>query len=274
MKYDPINIYSQKKLQDFLDCPRRYELKYLLTQPWPAIQSEPVLEFEKHMVLGQQFHLMAQQYFSNLDENIISDQIQSGELKRWWHSFLPFAKELIEIPHKAELELIAQFNGNRLIGILDLLLIHPDQKFTIIDWKTNKQRLSKTYLQNHIQTRLYPLILQKAGKYINNKLEIEPYQIEMIYWFPEFPNSPVSFTYSMESFQKDCSFIQNIIDSIESTTAGSFQKTIQEKHCKFCNYRSLCDRGVTAGIVESDETIDWQKEIDEIDLSQIGEIAF
>ena len=44
MRLKPGFHFSQNNLQDFVDCPRRFELLHVLHLPWPAIQSEPVLE--------------------------------------------------------------------------------------------------------------------------------------------------------------------------------------------------------------------------------------
>jgi len=33
--------FAQSSLQDYLDCPRRFQLRYVLNQPWPTI--DPVL---------------------------------------------------------------------------------------------------------------------------------------------------------------------------------------------------------------------------------------
>ena len=46
-------IFSANNLQDYLDCPRRFELKYILKQNWPAITSQPVLEMENRISNGQ-----------------------------------------------------------------------------------------------------------------------------------------------------------------------------------------------------------------------------
>lgn len=274
MQIEQFQAFSQNKLQDYLDCQRRYELKHLLKQPWPAIQSEPVIENEEHMLLGQQFHLLVQQYFSGLEENLISSQINTIILQKWWQAFLKYSHGMRAIPHRAELQLNTQLNGIRLVGILDLVLAQTDQKFTIIDWKTNKNKPSRSFLKNHIQTRLYPLILTIAGKYLNNNINISPDQIEMIYWYPEFPQRPEIFVYSKEKYQNDRDYINNLISEIQIKLPGTFQKTDQLRTCNFCNYRSLCNRGVSAGIIDGDGTIDWQEEIVDIDISQIGEIAF
>jgi hypothetical protein len=54
--------FTQSSLQDYLDCPRRFQLRHVLEQPWPAVESEPLLERERLTDLGRHFHLMAQRH--------------------------------------------------------------------------------------------------------------------------------------------------------------------------------------------------------------------
>ncbi len=54
--------FSQSSLQDYADCPRRFQLRYLDKLIYPAAETEPALENEKHLQEGQNFHRLAQQY--------------------------------------------------------------------------------------------------------------------------------------------------------------------------------------------------------------------
>ena len=47
--------FSQASLSDYADCARRFQLCYLLEQPWPAVQAEPLLERERVLALGQRY---------------------------------------------------------------------------------------------------------------------------------------------------------------------------------------------------------------------------
>ena len=59
--------FSQGKLQDYVDCPRRFQLRYVLMQPWPALVVEPPDEAELQMRRGSDFHRLAQQQALGLE---------------------------------------------------------------------------------------------------------------------------------------------------------------------------------------------------------------
>ena len=54
--------YSQSSLQDYVECQRRFELRYIQRQAWPAVEVEPILEKEEHMRQGAAFHRLLQQH--------------------------------------------------------------------------------------------------------------------------------------------------------------------------------------------------------------------
>ena len=58
--------FSQSSLQDYFDCPRRFQLRYIEHLIWPAVETEPVLENERRQQEGQLFHRMVQQHLVGL----------------------------------------------------------------------------------------------------------------------------------------------------------------------------------------------------------------
>ena len=54
--------FSQGSLGDFVDCRRRFQLRYMWRLSWPAVQSEPYSEHERVMRRGVLFHQLVQQY--------------------------------------------------------------------------------------------------------------------------------------------------------------------------------------------------------------------
>ncbi|MHB8133455.1 MAG: PD-(D/E)XK nuclease family protein [Anaerolineaceae bacterium] len=266
--------FSAYKLQDYLDCERRFELKYLLKQQWPAIQSEPIHELEQQMQFGQQFHLFAQQFFSNIPTEEIQKQVDNETLNSWWGNFVPFAKSLLTKEYFAERKIGIKLSNTRFIAILDLLVIDKKNTYTIIDWKTNKKKPSSQQIKNSIQSRLYPLVLFLSENERISPNKISPDQIEMIYWFANFPDKMETFKYSNYQFEEDLSFFQEIIQKISLKKTGEFLKTTRTQLCKYCQYRSLCERGTTPGSLDNPEDEIWNEEILDIDFSQIGEVEF
>jgi hypothetical protein len=53
------------------------------------------------------------------------------------------------------------------------------------------------------QTRVYRALLVHAGAHLNGGKPIQPEQIEMRYWFSDFPNDPAVFPYQADQFKRD-----------------------------------------------------------------------
>lgn len=81
--------FSQSSLQDYLDCPRRFELRYLRQLQWPAVESEPVLENECRQPEGQLFHRLGQQHLPGIPLEKLTSLASSPNLRRsCWSSLL------------------------------------------------------------------------------------------------------------------------------------------------------------------------------------------
>ena len=94
----PIDFrFSQNNLQDFVDCPRRFELKYLLKQDWPALVSEPIQEFEHLQILGLRFHTLVQQHLAGIPVETLEPTLDDPNLIRWWKNYLIFIDKYINI---------------------------------------------------------------------------------------------------------------------------------------------------------------------------------
>ena len=98
----------------------------------------------------------------------------------------------------------------------------------------------------------------------------------MIYWFTEYPDRPTVFAYNQSTFDDDQRFLQSTITAIQELSVDAFTKTGEERHCRFCKYRSLCDRGSEAGdFYEQDVELPTVADQDPvIDFEQIAEIEF
>jgi hypothetical protein len=128
-----------------------------------------------------------------------------------------------------------------------------------------------------MQTRVYRALLVHAGAHLNNGKSFEPEQIEMVYWFADFPNEPARFTYTSAQYKRDWDTLVKLADEILRSTqddASSYPLTDDRTKCSYCPYRSYCDRGVRAGDVGDAEAETEAEELFDVNFEQIGEIAF
>jgi hypothetical protein len=123
-----------------------------------------------------------------------------------------------------------------------------------------------------MQTRVYHALLVRAGAHLNNGKPFDPEQIEMIYWFADFPNEPAQFTYTTAQFKRDWDLLLKLSDEV--ATASSYPLTEDRQKCLYCTYRSYCERGIQAGNMEQAEAEMEAEELFDVNFEQIGEIAF
>ena len=273
--------FSQGSLQDYTQCPRRFQLRFLLNQPWPALESQPLLEFEHYQELGQQFHRLIQRHISGVAAERISAGIQAFDLRRWWQAYLASPPPGLPTPlvvgaHPdwligAEEVLSTVINGQRLAARYDLLAIQDNGQALIVDWKTSRRPATRAQLAQRMQSWVYPFVLVEAGADLGRG-PIAPEQVRMIYWFANDPERPQTLAYSARQHEAHRRYLTALIDEISARRDATWPLTSDEARCRFCTYRSLCDRGVEAG--------DWAAFDDEREpdlafgLEDVAEIAF
>jgi len=268
----PINFrFSQNNLQDFVDCPRRFELKYLLKQDWPALVSEPIQEFERLQLLGLRFHSLVQQHLAGIPAERLELSLDDPNLERWWKNYLGFIGEYSGSQRQVEYPMMIQFHKYRLIAKYDLIIFEEGGNIIILDWKTTQYRTSTSVLKKKLQSKVYPYVLTETnkGKYL-------PKKTKMIYWFPEFPSEPEVFEYSIEQHDQTEEYLSQLIMDITERKNGDFPLTDNEKICKFCIYRSLCNRGIQAGDTTKieDGSVLVSEETSDLNFNEIEEIEF
>ncbi len=277
-------VFSQSSLQDYVDCPRRFQLRYILRRVWPALESQPAMDSELYMQRGSQFHQMAHQFMLGISEEKIAQQVAHDEiLLRWWENFVNTDQGgfgILSGPNNPEISLSTPIDNYRITAKFDLLVIdNKDDNFkaTIYDWKTSRKRPKREWLNNRLQTRVYPYLLVKAGARFTSHegSHISPEQVEMIYWFTDYPDEPARFPYNQEQYDQDEVYLASLIDEISNLGDEDAPLTEDERHCRFCKYRSLCNRGTEAGpLFEIDSDWDEQGFEFEVDFDEINEIEF
>lgn len=83
-----LTVLSQSSLQDYTDCARRFQLRYLERLSYPAVESEPALENEKHLREGEFFHRLVQQHLIGVPGEQVGRLANTDNLKRWWANFI------------------------------------------------------------------------------------------------------------------------------------------------------------------------------------------
>ena len=247
--------FSQYNLQDYVDCKFRFLLRHINLLEWPAIESEPMMLQETRVELGQQFHRLVQQYFVGLNPQDLSQSIQIPELADWWNAFLSLRFNEQPGVKRAEKLLSISLHGQRLLAKYDLLLQDSAHAFTIYDWKTSNHQPSAQQLRKRLQIRIYPLVLWFILLSSSNPSITSP-EIEMTYWFPTFPETPRRFEYTQADYELDMDYLTRLIDEILNMEEEEFTRTPELKRCAYCRYRSLCDRGISAGKLAAGEEND------------------
>src|SRR5512133_3650235 len=199
MNTGPISLLSQSSLQDYVDCSLRFKLRYLDRLSYPAVESEPALENETHQQEGEYFHRLVQQHLIGISTEQISKLANTPNLERWWSNWQDFRSLQNFGNLYSEVTLSAPLGKYRLLAKYDLISV-KDGKAKIYDWKTYRKRPRNEWLSARMQTRVYRAMLIQAGAHLNNGQAFEPEQVEMIYWFGDFPNDAARFEYTTAQY--------------------------------------------------------------------------
>jgi hypothetical protein len=283
-------LFSQSSLQAFGTCPRKFELQYLQHLAWPAVKSEPAMKQERTEKLGAAFHRLAQQHLSGLPQDRLlasasANRLSTGQLESWWEAFMdygdrlpPAPGELASIRKLPEVSLVMEADFGefgrypyRLIAKYDALALvdcGEERTASILDWKTWKGKPNRDHLLEKVQTQVYSYILVHAGAQYNEGKPFHPDQVEMIYWFAEYPDQPIRLPYTVSRYQQDAARLAGLIKLVEKSDVQGYVQSDDAKSCPWCVYRSLCDRGVEAG------GLDGAEEPDDFQLDDVQEVPY
>ena len=268
---------NQSYLQDYIACPRRFQLKVLEGISWPAADSEPIEKFEQFTQIGNRFHLLCQQFFSTIDPKHIQDSIKDPILLAMWESFLPYGQSLLNYCFYSEQLLTVPFHQYRLLAKFDLIVELSPTQYLIIDWKTSSKKPPKEILEKRVQTFLYPYIFYLAGSDLFQGKSIEPDFIELHYWYPLHEDHQEIFLYSEEKHNSVITDLDRLLTELNSMieAGNTFPLTSDLSNCQFCIFRSLCNRGTRAGPLDKTQVLE-QDDLSNVyfDFEQIKEIEF
>lgn len=270
--------FSQSSLQDYDDCPRRFELRYIAGLRYPALEVMSALEYENHTRRGIRFHKMVHQHLLGAPLDLLAKSLGDDELLAdWWANFSVNGLADLPAERHSEITLLTHLGGYRLTAKYDLLAIERGGAAVIIDWKTSQRIPSRWHLQKRVQTILYRYVLAQAGAHLYGSA-IPPAKMQMIYVYVAREGKRVVFDYSPEQMQADEAALLQRIQEIEA--AQHFPLTAEDRRCSYCTFRSLCERGEQAGewtLGQGASLFDDDPSDDDdfdVDFDQIAEIEF
>jgi hypothetical protein len=240
--------FSQSNLQDYVDCPRRFQLRYVESQAWPGVQAEPLLEHERHLERGAEFHRLVERHQLGVDASLLSAGISDPDLLAWWRAYLGF-EYLHRLGGKRypEYTLSARVGAAVLVATFDLLVV--GERVVIFDWKTYSRRPALQWFESRLQTRVYPFVVCLSG--FGGGLS--PGQVSMVYWLSGVPGEPVIIEYDSGRFEGDRCYLDDLISGVGvrlSLSEEVWPLAVDVACCSFCEFCSLCGRGGVAGVLD------------------------
>lgn len=243
--------FTQSNLQDYLDCPRRFQLRYVQSQAWPGVEADPFIEHELHLECGARFHRLIERHQLGFDAAQLERSISDSQLLEWWQAYLDFEElHALEGRRYPEFTLVGDLAGNKLAATYDLLVVTPDGRVVIFDWKTYRRVPGREYLASRVQTRLYQFLAVLSGASVVGTAVV-PGDVSMIYWLVSAASAPVKFEYSELQHEQDRWFFVGLLEAIFGRdSAGVWPLVADDAFCRCCTFRSLCGRGEYAGNFE------------------------
>lgn len=271
--------FTQTNLQDYVDCRYRFYLRHYLNNKWPALISEDALAFEQRGQSGARFHRIVEQFLTGLPQTHL-DAMVAADPDPWvsssWGYFLEEMPPQLDGKLYVETLHSAALFGQRVKAKYDVIQIHPNGTITIYDWKTARPPGRQSHLAARIQTRLYRFLIVHTGAELIGQSTLAPDQIEMVYWYAGHPAQSIRFPYNQKQFEHDQVYFSDLFGEIGSLSIDEFHRTEDASHCRFCIYRSHCDRGARAGDWDDFEGSEMDQLLasGDLDFDQIGEISF
>lgn len=275
---DPDFRFSQHSLNDFAECPHRFYLRYIAKQSWPLLETGPgameALTYQAYLRRGVILHRWIERHWLGMNgapqspPTTVADAADSDEmeLSLWWQRFS--SADLAGLPplRLPELALVAPLGDALLYARFDLLALPSDNNhatghnsdIVIVDWKTLRGNAApgERFFRNRLQTRIYLYVLATAGAPFNGGQPIAPERCRMRYWLANFPDRPwVEIGYSQAEYEADARQLSALVsDALSRRRRDAFERTANEAHCQYCNYRTLCQRQPIAGFAPPDES--------------------
>lgn len=264
-------VFSASSLEAFDRCPRRFWLYWVERLEWPA---HPLsLQREKELHMRARFHRLLQQHYLGIEvAAIVAREPADSALCTWWRAFEQFPPPLPARPELfPEIVLTVPAAGHLLTARMDLLAVEPRARAVIVDWKTGGAP-RREWAEQSWQSAVYRYVLAAAGAPYLGLEPVPPNRVEMVYWYAEYPASPLRLTYDEREHAAVEARLWDRIAHIASLPAEGFVATKEERECLSCAYRLYCGQ-VEAGEEAAGE-VEEIEEPEEWDWSDIPEYEY
>ena len=241
-------IYSQNSINTYKSCPLKFKYKYIDKINWRQddIGSR---EYYESLVVGSEFHLLCERYFSNIPLGI--NENTNPKFIKWIEKIkklLPMCSESRHMIYLPEYEIRYSIDGNVITAKYDLIII-KDNAIEIWDWKTENKKVDYKNAQNRIQTIVYMLLAKEVIPKLYN-IDVDFKNISMKYYQPEFEDEPITISYTEEIHN---SYKKRIIDYINMMKESKYLTSKNTNHCKYCEFNKLCNgQDVNYSILEEE----------------------
>ncbi|MBW9172451.1 PD-(D/E)XK nuclease family protein [Clostridium estertheticum] len=232
--------YSQNLLNTFDKCPLKFKIKYLDNIRWKkdSIDDE---DYYENMNMGLDFHLIAQRYFSNIPLVINDSNTELLHFAKSLREKFTIIDENIYLP---EYEIKMRKDDIRIQAKYDLIIIKPNNKIEIWDWKTENRKLDYSEVSKRMQAIVYMYIVGERSLEIFDR-EIPFENISMSFWQPQFKEDIITINYSKSKHKV---YEEKIIDIIRRLNnydfSLDFNIELYRKKCRYCEFAGdtqVCD---------------------------------
>lgn len=267
---EPGHLFSQHSLRTYQRCPRRFLLRYVDRQPWPAPEREDAAAYAAHLEAGRVFHEWVARALMGI-RSVGHDLSLHPDLETWWTAWQSFdLRALPDHLREVELPLVVPLGDYRLYARFDLLACGTAGDAVIIDWKTLGTVPRLETMRRALQTRVYLYALVAAGSVITAGAPLEPERVSMLYWFASGPSQMV-LDYSRALHRENHESLLRLAESIAHAAREEMVRTDDVRECEGCAYRTLCERETAVG---QDSGQGWLDEDLEFSLEEVPEVDY
>lgn len=245
-----MNRLSRTRLETYLRCQRRFQLRHVLQLPWPS--PPEATQQTRWQQQGELFHQFVAQYYLGAPAALLDSSIIPSEVQRWWQTFLrqppvvssgsrPLVETTVTMP----------LAGWQIIGRFDLLLVSTEA-VQIFDWKTGRVR-DQAELANDWQTRLYMALIWGGFRALGVE-QLPAEALEMTYWYARDPHKSVTLRFDQGWQEKNLAEITRLATQISrqmEENQAIWPLTDHLETCARCSYRNYCGRSEAAQLVET-----------------------